>query len=40
MQPCRIRAGVLRQKPYVTTIIGARLRASGCRALTPVNEEN
>jgi hypothetical protein len=40
MQLCAIRAGVLRQKPYVNAMIGARLRASGCRALTPVNEEN
>jgi len=40
MQPYRIDAGVLRQKPYVNSIIGARLCASGCRALTPVNEEN
>jgi hypothetical protein len=40
MQPCSIEAGVSRQKPYVNPTTGARLRASGCRALTPVNEEN
>jgi hypothetical protein len=32
--------GVPRQNPYIPIITGARLRASGCRALTPVNEEN